>query len=332
MIRRGFTVVELLIVIVVIGILATLTIIAYGGVQDNSRTAVLKSDLEQSARKLEEYRLKNQETLPNSLAAAQAAGIKASPNTSQAYYYEGNSMTYCLESRSTQNSSLVQSISSRTNSVVNAACTENALVSWWPFNGNANDVVGTNNGVVTNATLDVGQTGQSNTAYGFPGTAYIKPAALSLSTLDAFTVSVWSKGVAYTPGDFTTIVHRGAYAGIGNSVYFLGLNASGYLMAGVSGNYSPGTTTIQANASTWNLLTLVYAKNGWQFIYVNGVLQRSSNIGPITNTITSNELSFGVHAKSTTQRALNGAIDDIRIYDRALSATEVANLYSQNAQ
>lgn len=39
MMRRGFTVVELLIVIVVVGILATLTIISYGGVQENARIA-----------------------------------------------------------------------------------------------------------------------------------------------------------------------------------------------------------------------------------------------------------------------------------------------------
>lgn len=41
----GFTIVELLIVIVVIGILAAITIVAYNGVQARSRDSVRKSDL-----------------------------------------------------------------------------------------------------------------------------------------------------------------------------------------------------------------------------------------------------------------------------------------------
>lgn len=42
--RRGFTIVELLIVIVVIGILAAITIVAYNGVQDRARQAKIQQD------------------------------------------------------------------------------------------------------------------------------------------------------------------------------------------------------------------------------------------------------------------------------------------------
>ncbi len=43
--RHGFTIVELLIVIVVIGILAAITIVGYNGVQARSRTAKITADL-----------------------------------------------------------------------------------------------------------------------------------------------------------------------------------------------------------------------------------------------------------------------------------------------
>jgi general secretion pathway protein G len=43
--QKGFTIVELLIVIVVIGILAAITIVAYNGVQDRTRFAKAQSDL-----------------------------------------------------------------------------------------------------------------------------------------------------------------------------------------------------------------------------------------------------------------------------------------------
>lgn len=100
--RRAFTVVELLIVIVVIGILATLTVIAYSGVQDDARRASLQSDLSQSAKKLEEYKFKNAETFPANLAAAQSAGlVKASgANTPTYTSYTtpvGANTGYCLQ-------------------------------------------------------------------------------------------------------------------------------------------------------------------------------------------------------------------------------------------
>lgn len=53
--QRGFTIVELLIVIVVIGILAAITIVAYNGVQESARDARRKSDLDQISQLIQLY-------------------------------------------------------------------------------------------------------------------------------------------------------------------------------------------------------------------------------------------------------------------------------------
>ncbi len=45
MIKRGFTIIELLVVIVVIAILAAVTVVAYGGVQSRAKTHQLKPAL-----------------------------------------------------------------------------------------------------------------------------------------------------------------------------------------------------------------------------------------------------------------------------------------------
>lgn len=58
---RGFTIVELLIVIVVIGILAAITVVAFNGIQDRARVVSVQSDLKNLHSSLRQYREINDE-------------------------------------------------------------------------------------------------------------------------------------------------------------------------------------------------------------------------------------------------------------------------------
>lgn len=62
--NRGFTIVELLIVIVVIGILAAITIVAYNGVQNRAHTTTAQSAAKEYANKAEVYAADNSGTYP----------------------------------------------------------------------------------------------------------------------------------------------------------------------------------------------------------------------------------------------------------------------------
>lgn len=55
--QYGFTIVELLIVIVIIGILAALVIVAYNGIQARAYDSIVQSDLKNSYTKLQEYKI-----------------------------------------------------------------------------------------------------------------------------------------------------------------------------------------------------------------------------------------------------------------------------------
>ena len=54
--KNGFSIVELIIIIVVVGILATIAVISYNGVQNNAHDTAVQSDLENAAGLLEAYR------------------------------------------------------------------------------------------------------------------------------------------------------------------------------------------------------------------------------------------------------------------------------------
>ncbi len=66
--KRGFTIVELLIVIVVIAILAAISIVAYNGVQQRARNAQRVQDIKTIAKAVELYFIDNG-SLPNSLCS-----------------------------------------------------------------------------------------------------------------------------------------------------------------------------------------------------------------------------------------------------------------------
>ena len=86
----GFTIVELLIVIVIIGILAGIVIMAYNGIQNTANDTVVNNDLAQIAKKMEKYKIEAISGTypgPTELEAADLAFSKNVYNTGNNYYY-----------------------------------------------------------------------------------------------------------------------------------------------------------------------------------------------------------------------------------------------------
>lgn len=86
--QTGFTIVELLIVIVVIGILAAITIVAYNGVKDKAVNSQVQSALAQVDQKVLAYAATHSDQYPDSLTDADVA-----PNSTVSYQYTSDNTT-----------------------------------------------------------------------------------------------------------------------------------------------------------------------------------------------------------------------------------------------
>ena len=95
--HRGFTIVELLIVIVVIAILAAISIVAYNGIQSRANDSAVKSDLASASKALELYYVDNSAYPTNlsQLRAMKTAGNYILKVTTSAYTIPANNFIFC---------------------------------------------------------------------------------------------------------------------------------------------------------------------------------------------------------------------------------------------
>jgi hypothetical protein len=220
------------------------------------------------------------------------------------------------------------------------------LVGYWPFDGKymtwSSATVGTstdasgngNNGTLVNmniATSTVeGKIGQALSFNGVStnncGINLGRPSVLNIT--GNFTVSAWIKpSVSGTNGAIFTIGRTNAGASTRSQIYLFGASGQPILGIMLSG---PTQKTVQAStsvsANTWYLVTGVY--NGSTIsIYMNGLFQQSTVAsGALQSNGPSDPDSIGYDAGGSNSY-YKGSIDDVRLYNRALSATEVQQLY-----
>lgn len=96
--KLGFTIVELLIVVVVIAILASITIVSYNGISKSARNSAIQSTLSQATKKIETYKINDTAGLyPSNLIAAEINLVNSS-NTIYVYDVSSDSKLFCLAS------------------------------------------------------------------------------------------------------------------------------------------------------------------------------------------------------------------------------------------
>ena len=208
----------------------------------------------------------------------------------------------------------------------------NGLVAYYPLNGNANDESGNNlNGTVYGATLTTNRNGTSNKAYYFDGaTSYIRILSNALLSLPTFTISAWvncerfdgsggETGEILIKGiypNFNFVLNASKYTPLGNNAFATEITSNGNIL---------GFNSNAVNANIWYLVVVTNDGSNLQ-VFVNAV---SNGLLPAGTADTNgNDLFIGRY-EGDMRYNFKGKIDDIRIYNRALTADEISSLYHE---
>jgi hypothetical protein len=211
----------------------------------------------------------------------------------------------------------------------------NGLVAYYPFNGNAHDATGNghNGQLFGNTAPATDRFGQPSSAFWFDGTVSsitVTNAVFNIGQA-GYTISGWFCSDDVTEIDqtiFNTVPHTGIVVDLNNS------NRPRRLMYGIGPVtafwtviYAQGTKTDYSNL-TWYHLAFVKSNTTYT-VYVNAQVDDNRTV-PAASGYDYN-VGFRIGSISDTGdfgETFKGRLDDFRIYNRALSSNEVAQLYA----
>ena len=210
-------------------------------------------------------------------------------------------------------------------SKISAACVQppTDLVSWWNGEGSANDLIGSLHGTLQNGTTFAsGRVGQ---AFSFDGTDdYVTvPDSTSMDLTTAFTIGAWIRVSNFT-NQHATIIAKGDYT------WRLQRSFSGNTLLFGTGDWSAGpwndlSGNTNVNDGLWHYAAAVF-DGATKYLYVDGQLDVSI-AWPHSIPIRSDAVWIGANS-NIPGRLWNGLIDEVEIYNRALSLNEIVAIYN----
>jgi hypothetical protein len=214
------------------------------------------------------------------------------------------------------------------------------LVGYWPFCGNANDESGNgNNGTNNGATLTTDRNGNVNSAYSFLNqNSKISLSTITSDSLTSISISGWFKKITAGVDGTIFAMSNGCFGADGPRL-FIGNDNFLYWQVEKTSCIGFGVYSNQINYSdnNWHFFAAIYTKTNPTYVtsdfslYVDGINIGLSNpystqgiISPLSNNFFST--TFG--NTNTNLNGFTGLVDDIGIWNRALTDCEIQNLYT----
>jgi alpha-tubulin suppressor-like RCC1 family protein len=215
------------------------------------------------------------------------------------------------------------------------------LIGWWPGDGNANNLLGTNNGTFQGGATATAA-GVVGNAFSFDGTNnYVQIPNSPILQPTNLTIEAWIKfsGLDSAGTGPATGVQNIIFKQNTQSSSFEGFDLGKTRVSGsdyfrfIVSSGSGQTATIRSSTiistGVWYHVAAVRGPNFTQ-LYVNGVLERQTNVAFAQNYGTQ-PLYFGTTGQSYWDRRFKGNLDEVSIYNRALGSNEITAIYTSGA-
>jgi subtilisin-like proprotein convertase family protein len=221
------------------------------------------------------------------------------------------------------------------------------LLDWWPFEGDADDIIGTNNGTLVRGSVTYTNFGEVGRAIQFPGTNLsTHGAAISFGTnagnfgSNDFTIDYW---MIMTNNAEEAFLAKRDVCGLGSgwdiSIGVI-LPVQGYVAGFVNLELDDGTanglvsfsTTMPLNDTNWH--HVAFTRRGAVFsAYVDGQFDTNvtvPNVGSLSNAaplIMGTNVCDGQITGDNGTQAYSGVADELDLWNRALTDVEIAAIY-----
>lgn len=327
---KAFTIVELLVVIVVIGILVSIAVVSYTGVTQRATVASAQSDLSNASKKLKIYQLEN-ETYPIDRAAAISANLI--PDNDNYYYYVDNTttpQTFCISYINTD-TNVAYSINQNGSPIPAPYCPvlyldasnpnsyPGAGTTWYDLSGFSN------NGTLTNGPTFTSDNGG---VFIFDGVNdYVNVGNIAVfDIIGNITLEAWVKTTQATYGGILTKYNVSTLS-YGYDLGTHNNSAAFNIRSGVNGFSAPAFSA-PINDGGWHHITGVF--NGNNIVsYKDGIAGSLVNWS-FSSSPSISSLQIGARGGGNY---FNGQVGGARIYSRALLANEVIqNFNNQKAR
>ena len=210
---------------------------------------------------------------------------------------------------------------------------DNSCIALYPLDGNANDLSGNYSGTPTDVSYGVGEFDLAGVFNGSSSIINIpNVSAFDVNTTGEFSISAWIKPneiASRNPIFCSTSTFNpldSSYVDYRLTLWTNGFPKMDQSFGGGSGTQISALSTVAATVGVWNHVVGTIKNSGEVRVYLNGVLRDSNSAGSTTRSSFSPTL--GVYGSS---HKTNGLIDQVRIFNKELSSSEVTTLYNETA-
>ena len=209
------------------------------------------------------------------------------------------------------------------------------LVAYYPFNENSQDESGNGNHAgVNGANFSLDRHGQPDRAYSFDGKVDVIQKEGGYEVLGSHSVSVWVKTSKFETSEGGR--HRRILVNRSGKGNYFGLSVIGPTQVGFGfyttykgvqhrAKFVAEKLLAEKIAVDWIHVVGVFREDKSINIFING--EQKTPLGDVGGYLIENKNMFCIGNDSAPNRGCVGSIDDVRIYNRALSAEEVKALY-----